>query len=123
MLIPNGHIQFLSTSTSGEQAIGIDENTGFPVVGLNSNVTTTTEGTLIECQFKTVAKNNNAVVQGNAITTAEYTALISEQSIPENGALLKLFDSNQILVGKFGLLRADKLEKVGHIKLYLKNAN
>lgn len=120
MLIENGNIQIVTTSTTGGQSSGINETTGFPVIGSGSNVTTPILGEKIRCQFKTVSKNNNAVVQNNVTTLAEYTALINLQSFPLNGATVKLTDLEDVEIGIFSVIRADKLKHVDHVKLYLK---
>lgn len=114
MILVNGYIANLNVNQTPSNGIDTD---GFAIT-TGSNATET-EGELIECQFRTVNQNNIGKIEGNTVTLAEYTALIESKDYSSNFSLVKLYDKFSYL-GKYSVIRTDRLNHLNQVKLYLK---
>ena len=107
MIIQNGTIE-IKTKVVG----GIDPATGYP-----QKPSSVGWGNPIPCQYMANKYNNLGRVNGEHFKTAEYTILIDEQ--PFDAEQLRLKDLAGSAVGEFSIIKAEPLEAVCEIRIYV----
>lgn len=109
MIIENGTIEF-KEKTPGK----IDTETGYP-----SKATGIGWGNPIPCQYIPNRRENLGRVNGERFTTATYTILLEEQSLPESEQI-RLTDKDGSVLGDFSLISPPELlEAVGEIRILI----
>lgn len=107
MIIPNGTIEFKEKAPGG-----IDPATGYP-----SKPKTASWSEPIPCQYIPNTRNNLGKVEGERFTTASYTLLLEDQSLP-GSEQLRLTDASGKYLGEFSLISPpEPLAAVCEIKL------
>lgn len=105
MIIENGTIQ-VRQKTGG----GVDLNTGYA-----RRSSAVAWGDPIPCQFYPNRYTNLGRVNGEHVTSAEYTVLIDEQ--PFVAEQIRITNNAGGLVGEFSIISCEPLEAVGQIKI------
>lgn len=109
MIIENGTIEF-KEKTPGT----IDPETGYP-----TKATAIGWSKPIPCQFIPNNRTNLGRVNGERFTTATYTVLIEEQSLPSSEQI-RLTERSGKVLGEFSLIAPpEALEAVGEIRILI----